>query len=101
IARSWRLTRGSFWRLFGIMLLTVVLVSILVSILSVPFTMFGSVFATQGEVLVPLILSSIVQLVGSAISIPVMAAVLALLYIDVRMRKEGLDVELARAAQGG
>jgi len=27
-----------------------------------------------------------------------MAAVLALLYIDVRMRKEGLDVELARAA---
>ena len=101
IARSWRLTRGNFWRLFGIMLLTVVLVTILVSILSVPFSMFGSVFAMQGDIMVPLILSSIGQLVGSAVSIPVMAAVLALLYIDVRMRKEGLDVELARAAQGG
>ncbi|PYF99363.1 Membrane domain of glycerophosphoryl diester phosphodiesterase [Georgenia satyanarayanai] len=101
IARSWRLTRGNFWRLFGIMLLTVVLVTILVSILSVPFSMFGSVFAVQGDVMLPLILSSIGSLVGSAVSIPVMAAVLALLYIDVRMRKEGLDVELARAAQGG
>ncbi|MCM3661016.1 glycerophosphoryl diester phosphodiesterase membrane domain-containing protein [Georgenia satyanarayanai] len=101
IARSWRLTRGSFWRLFGIMLLTVVLVTILVSILSVPFSMLGTVFAVQGDITLPLILSSIGQLVGSAVSIPVMAAVLALLYIDVRMRKEGLDVELARAAQGG
>ncbi|WP_413450986.1 glycerophosphoryl diester phosphodiesterase membrane domain-containing protein [Georgenia phoenicis] len=102
IARSWRLTRGNFWRLFGIMALTVVLVTILISILSVPFTMVGSVFTTvQGDVLLPLVISSIGQLVGSAISIPVMAAVLALLYIDVRMRKEGLDVELARAAQGG
>ncbi len=101
LSRSWRLTKGHFWRLFGIMLLTTVLVSILVGILSVPFSMFGSVFAAQGQVLLPLILSSIGQLVGSALSIPVMAAVLALLYVDVRMRKEGLDVELARAAQGG
>lgn len=100
VARSWRLTRGNFWRLFGIMLLTVVLVTILVSILSVPFSMVGSVLAIQDGILLPLVLSSIGQLVGSAVSIPVMAAVLALLYIDVRMRKEGLDVELARAAQG-
>lgn len=101
VGRSWRLTKGSFWRLFGIMLLTVVLVGVLVSILSVPFSMFGSVFALQDDFVLPLIISSIGQLVGSAISIPVMAAVLALLYVDVRMRKEGLDVELARAAQGG
>ena len=28
-----------------------------------------------------------------------MAAVIALLYIDIRIRTEGLDLELARAAQ--
>ncbi|TNC20433.1 hypothetical protein FHE66_01230 [Georgenia sp. 311] len=98
IGRSWRLSKGTFWRLFGIMLLTVVLVGALVGILSVPFSMVGGLFAFQDDILIPFIVSSIGQLVGSAISIPVMAAVLALLYIDVRMRKEGLDVELARAA---
>lgn len=101
LSRSWQLTKGHFWRLFGIMLLTTVLVSILVNILAVPFSLIGSFFAAQDQILLPLILSSIGQLVGSALSIPVMAAVLALLYVDVRMRKEGLDVELARAAQGG
>jgi len=98
IGRSWRLTKRTFWRLFGIMLLTVVLVGALVGILSVPFSMVGVPLTFKDDILVPLIISSLGQLVGSAISIPVMAAVLALLYIDVRMRKEGLDVELARAA---
>src|SRR5690606_36840878 len=101
LSRSWQLTKGHFWRLFGLMLLTTVLVSILVNILAVPFSLIGSFFATQDQILLPLILSSIGQLVGSALSIPVMAAVLALLYVHVLMRKEGLDVELARAAQGG
>ena len=99
IARSWRLTRGHFWRLLGIMLLTMILVSVLIGILSVPFTMFATAFAGPDDIMMPLVLSSIGQLVGSALSIPVMAAVLALLYVDIRMRKEGLDVELARAAQ--
>ncbi|HLS74139.1 MAG TPA: glycerophosphoryl diester phosphodiesterase membrane domain-containing protein [Actinomycetaceae bacterium] len=99
IARSWQLTRGNFWRLLGIMLLTTILVSVLVGILSVPFTMFATAFTSPDDIVLPLVLSSIGQLVGSALSIPVMAAVLALLYIDIRMRKEGLDVELARAAQ--
>ena len=98
VGRSWRLTKGTFWRLLGIMLLTVILVGALVGILSVPFSMVSGLFTFQDDILLPLIVSSIGQLVGSAISIPVMAAVLALLYIDVRMRKEGLDVELARAA---
>src|SRR5690606_5956974 len=101
LSRSWQLTKGNFWRLFGIMLLTTVLVSILVNILAVPFSLIGSFFATQDQILLPLILSSIRQLVGSALSIPVMAAVLALLYVDVRMRREGLGAEPARAARGG
>ncbi|WP_127573958.1 glycerophosphoryl diester phosphodiesterase membrane domain-containing protein [Georgenia faecalis] len=99
IGRSWRLTRGHFWRLLGIMLLTLVLLGILQGILTVPFSIVGSL-GGAGDVTWPLILSVVGQSVVSAVAIPFVAAVLALLYIDVRMRTEALDVELARAAQG-
>lgn len=98
IARSWRLTKGHFWRLLGIMLLTSIIVGVLSAVLSVPFSMVGS-FAAMESLTLSIVISSLGQLAGSALAIPVLAAVLALLYIDVRMRGEGLDVELARAAQ--
>ncbi|MEE6282729.1 glycerophosphoryl diester phosphodiesterase membrane domain-containing protein [Georgenia sunbinii] len=99
IGRSWRLTKGHFWRLFGIMLLTGIIVSVLSAVLSVPFSMIGT-FVAMESLTLSVVLSALGQLAGSALAIPVLAAVLALLYVDVRMRTEGLDVELARAAQG-
>src|SRR5699024_12700152 len=39
LARSWRLTRGSWWRMFGIVLLTLVLVSVVTMLLSFPFSL--------------------------------------------------------------
>ena len=35
---------------------------------------------------------------GSVVAYPFLASVTALLYVDLRMRREGLDVELHRAA---
>ncbi|MEE6273430.1 glycerophosphoryl diester phosphodiesterase membrane domain-containing protein [Georgenia sp. MJ206] len=101
IARSWRLSRRSFWRLLGIMLLTLVLLAVLQGILSVPFTIVGTIIGGTTSPTWPLILQFLGQAIGSAVAIPFVSAVLALLYIDVRMRREALDVELARAAQGG
>ena len=41
----------------------------------------------------------IAKIIALTLSTTFLAAVVALLYIDVRMRREGLDVELARAAE--
>lgn len=49
---------------------------------------------------VAIAIESVAQAIALTLTISFSAAVVSLLYIDVRMRREGLDVELARAAQG-
>ena len=100
IARGWRLTRGSFWRILGIYLLAQVITSIASQILAVPFSMIG-VFAFQGDLTSGgyVALLSVGTALAYALPTIFLAAVVALLYVDVRIRREGLDVELARAAE--
>src|SRR5690625_4380274 len=100
LARSWRLVKGHFWRLLGIMLLTLIIVTVIMSVVSMPITMGVAMFMPD-NITVNLVVSSMANLLGSLITIPLIAAVMALLYIDVRMRKEGLDIALAQAAAAG
>jgi hypothetical protein len=105
LARSARLVRRSFWRVLGIMLLTTLLVGFLSGVISVPFalgsmaigfaqeTPYGSFWLT----LLQLLVSQIGSVLSGAVLYPLTAAVTALLYIDLRMRTEGLDIELMRA----
>ena len=45
-----------------------------------------------------LIVSGIGSVIGSMITFPIAAGVIVLLYIDQRIRREALDLDLARAA---
>ncbi|WP_287917292.1 glycerophosphoryl diester phosphodiesterase membrane domain-containing protein [Cellulomonas sp.] len=103
VARGWRLTRGSFWRLLGIYLLISIIVYVIVQLIQFPVTMvvafaFGEPFPTSFWAIVA---TSIGQVLANTISTVFTASVVALLYIDTRMRREGLDIELARAAEKG
>ena len=100
IGRSWALTRGSFWRVLGILALAGLITGLVTGTLSFGLGMvFGIISvglpATQPFVsAVTVLLTSIL----SALVLPFTAAVTALTYIDLRMRTEGLDVELRQAA---
>ena len=107
LTRSWRLVRGSFWRVFGIMLLTAVVVGFLGGFISLPFSILASLltvtqdqpYSSYGITLIQLMISNIGAIISGAVLYPFSAAVTALLYIDLRMRKEGLDVELMRSTE--
>ncbi|WP_432536064.1 glycerophosphoryl diester phosphodiesterase membrane domain-containing protein [Kineococcus arenarius] len=109
LGRSWRLTRGSFWRTLGILLLTAVVVGVLVTAVAAPFTLVGTFLAaalsTATTEWTGLVVSQGVgtlgSIVGSVVGYPFLASVTALVYVDLRVRREGLDVELHRAASGG
>ncbi|MBD7918034.1 hypothetical protein H9657_07040 [Cellulomonas sp. Sa3CUA2] len=101
VARAWRLTRGSFWRLLGIYLLSNLLVSILMYLFLVPAAVVaGLITAASGSDDMTILVSALGQIVGLTLSTTFLAAVVALLYVDVRIRREGLDLDLARAATG-
>ena len=97
LRRSWRLAAGSFWRLFGIFLLTVIIVFVAALVLQIPFDI-GRHFLGQTSV-AGIILAGVGGIIVGAITRPVLAGVTVLLYLDMRMRKEGLDLVLRDASQ--
>ncbi|GLZ52381.1 hypothetical protein [Actinomycetospora sp. NBRC 106378] len=104
LGRSRHLVTGRFWPILGTLLLTYVIVLIIAGIVGVPFT--GGAAAVAGAMgtspyaFVPLLISSIGSVIGTALTSPFQAGVTGLLYIDQRMRREGFDIELQRAAHG-
>lgn len=98
LVRSWVLVRRSWWRVLGILILAAVITSLLTTVISVPITLIASVASGFSESLLPTIMASgIATLVAGIITLPFSAAVTGLLYIDLRMRREALDIELVSA----
>lgn len=108
VARSWRLTRGSGWRLFGVQLLVWVVVAIAAGILTLPISWaldlgVGLIFptgATNEQLDIYLAARTVVLTAVSAVigafGLVMQSVSAALLYLDQRMRIEGLDLALAR-----
>ncbi|MEU9002424.1 hypothetical protein [Streptomyces sp. NPDC048551] len=112
LKRSAKLVRGSWWRIFGISLLTWVLRTITAGIIVMPFAgialflapggFSGLLDGTAATSWTFLIITALGGIIGSAVTVPMQTGVTTLLYVDQRIRREALDLELARAAgQGG
>jgi len=108
IRRSWQLSHGSFWRLFGILALTGFIVAIAADVLAIPFTILGAVIGGGSSGLLgiatttsaaALIIGAIGSILAATVTRPISAGVNVLLYVDLRMRREGLDLTLRDAAQ--
>jgi hypothetical protein len=101
--RSWQLVRGSWWRIFGITLLTGLIAGVTAFAIALPFELSsGFPTVTSTEPVMPptsyLVASTIGAIIASTITEPFAAAVVALLYTDQRIRREDLGEELARTA---
>jgi hypothetical protein len=99
LRRSFELVKGRWWRTFGIILLGFILVGVFSSIVQAVF-LIGIVFEPDNRALV-LILSGLSGAVGLIIGTPFQAALLTVLYFDLRVRKEGFDLELLAQGIGG
>ncbi|WP_367042528.1 hypothetical protein [Streptomyces sp. Je 1-332] len=109
MTRSVKLVRGSWWRVFGIQLLAAIIANVVASIIVIPFTLIAGAVSGDGVTSFLdggtdelgwtfLIVSGIGSVIGSMLTFPITAGVTVLLYIDQRIRREALDLELARAA---
>jgi hypothetical protein len=105
LRRSVVLVRHDWWRVFGILLLTFVIGLFVSQVVQLPFSALGAgsfsgivdpdtdVLATRS-----LVLTAIGGGLAATLVAPFTAGVRALLYVDRRIRAEGLDVSLSAAA---
>ena len=104
IARSWQLTGRNWWRTFGILILTSMIVGILTQILTIPFSFIIGFAGASTEDPAALVASSVlliaVTLLVSAVGYAFQGAVTALLYVDLRIRREGFDLALMKDQEG-
>ena len=105
VARSWSLTTGYFWKTLGIQLLVSIILQTVTGIVSLPLQLIlgfaGALFNPASDqtafavgLAVIYVLTIAITIVFGAIALVVQAATAALIYIDIRMRKEGLDLQL-------
>jgi hypothetical protein len=105
--RSWTLVRGYFWRTFGIQLLVTAMVAIATSIVTAPVGIVAEFVVIAANPTDPTsglasaygtiqVVSSIIGAIIGTIGAIITSSTTTLLYIDLRIRKEGLDLALLR-----
>lgn len=106
LVRSWRLIRGRFWPALGVMFLISAIMGLAAQVVSVPGSIIsgvlGGVMAPSGSpdesevigFLALTILPQILVLAVQAITLVVQGTGATLIYLDSRMRYEGLDQTL-------
>jgi len=93
--RSWALVRGSWWRVLGILVLSALITNLLTAVVSVPISMVAALVTGVSETLWPSVVAAgVTTLVAGIVTLPFGAAVTGLLYTDLRMRREALDIQL-------
>jgi hypothetical protein len=93
LRRSWSLSTGNRWRILGLILLLIVIEIVLSSLLSTLL-----VAAVAADQVVRFLVQQGVNLLASIAWAPVYWGTFAVLYYDLRVRREALDLQLAAEA---
>jgi hypothetical protein len=97
LGRSFRLVKERWWATFGALVVMTILVSILQGIVG---ALMGFVFADSGNELLAAVIYTLVTTLAYAVTLPIQAAVFTLIYFDLRVRKEGFDLQLMAQGMG-
>lgn len=111
VRRSWSLTNAYFWRTLGVQLLVAAIVNVLAQVVTTPVSiLFGvavslvdpnATLEAYAPAAVLYALTLFIALVLGAVAAVIQSGTTALIYLDLRMRKEGLDLELQRFVESG
>ena len=96
IGRSWALTKGNWWRVFGTLLVVFLITFVLQLVLG--GVVGGILGASDVSELTAAIVLTLVNLIALALTYPLWASVTSVVYYDLRVRNEAFDLQLL--AQG-
>jgi hypothetical protein len=90
LQRSWRLISGRFWPTFGRVLLLGLITSIISSAIAAVFELPGSAIDPSNT----FVFDQVASAVAAVFVGPITYIGVTLLYYDIRIRKEGFDIEM-------
>jgi hypothetical protein len=90
LQRSWQLISGRFWPTFGRMLLLALIASIISSVVAAIFEIPGAALAPGNT----FVFDQVASAVAAVFVGPITYIGVTLLYYDIRIRKEGFDIEM-------
>lgn len=92
LGRSRALVRGHWWRTFGVLLLGVILTAIVGGAIT---ALVGAVsFVGDAESPASIVATILGDTVSQTLTVPFTAALVTVLYVDLRVRKEAFDLQL-------
>ena len=106
IARSWTLIRGRFWPALGVIVIISFVFGAIAQVISIPFSFLSTglttIISPTGDpdpsaiiaIVVAVVLTQVVTLLIQSVAVVVQATATSIIYIDCRMRREGLDIDL-------
>ena len=97
LRRSFDLTKGRWWATLGTILVAAVLIVVVQFAVGLILGLIGGLVfpnATGGSPVARVILQRVLDTFGRMISIPFFAACVTVIYYDLRVRKEGYDLQL-------
>lgn len=112
LRRSWALTRANWWRIFGIIVVVSIMIGVIGQVVTIPVSLLpvllsgfisphgGSEEAIALALAVGVVTAIVTALIG-AVGYAFQTSVMALIYLDLRMRKDGLDIALLRMLETG
>ena len=100
LRRSKELVGGRFWNVFGTIVIAQIIAMVAMSIAGA-FTIGALLFGVDEGGTLGLTLTAVFNVLVSILTQPFTAAVVILLYFDLRIRKEGFDLALAAQRLGG
>ncbi len=100
VKRSFRLTKGYWWKVFGSLIVTSILTGIVAQVLSAVINGLLGLLG-GGNKGFEFIWIALAGTVSTAVTTPVAAAMAVLMYLELRIVKEGFDLEVLAASLGG
>lgn len=104
LRRGWALSAGAFWRLVGSAVVVGALAVVVFFVIQLPILLVGNLLTLivdptpTVDAFLGTLIVNLATLLAASVVVPFVAGANGLLYIDQRMRKEGFDLVLLRAA---
>jgi hypothetical protein len=106
LRRAWDLARSRFWWLLGFAICLSLLAQLIITIPTyLVAALLQSVFANQSNLLEMMVwrtvIQTLVQMLGGLLYLPLQLCAMTVVYFDLRVRAEGLDLAMQAAANAG